>query len=325
MSASEMTIETLRAHAPRAPEALRLRVLELEPRRMSPRRRLVLVVVPVAAAVAVGAALVHGFLGSSPAPKVAHGDAPVLNAATAGGSGAATRKALAPIPSVAGAPARLQHTEASLEIRVKDASASATKATRIATSLGGYAESVQYSSSSRSAFVVLRVPAQEVKTAVARLAGLGALVSQDLSVQDLQHDFDVETAQIAELRRTVAALKTALRSTSLPDAQRVLLQIRLANAKRSLAERLNARTGTVTAGTTARISLQLRTKSAVVPVPRPQGRLGRMLHSAVGFLGLEGTVALYALIVASPLALLAALLWSLREARRRRGERLVME
>ena len=34
---------------------------------------------------------------------------------------------------------------------------------------------------------------------------------------------------------------------------------------------------------------------------------------------------LYALIVLSPIALVAALLWSLREARRRRDERLVME
>jgi hypothetical protein len=319
MSASEMTVETLRAHAPRAPEGLRQRVLELEPRRMSPRRRLVFVLVPVAAAIAVGAALVHGFLGSS-SPK------PVAQATLSAAAPPAQRKALAPAPSVGGGAAtRLQHTEASLEIRVKDASASATKATRIATSLGGFAESVTYSSSSRSASLVLRVPAQEVKTAVARLSGLGALVSQHLSVQDLQHDFDVETAQIAQLRRTVVALKTALRNPSLPDAQRVLLQIRLANAKRSLAQRLNARKGTVTAGTTARISVQLHTKSAVVPIPQPRGRLGRMLHSAVGFLGLEGTVALYALIVASPLAFVAALVWSLREARRRRGERLVME
>jgi hypothetical protein len=50
-----------------------------------------------------------------------------------------------------------------------------------------------------------------------------------------------------------------------------------------------------------------------------------MVHSAVGFLGLEGTIVLYALIVLSPIAFVAALLWSLREARRRRDERLVME
>jgi hypothetical protein len=339
MSASEMTIEALRAHAPRAPETLRARVLELEPHRMSSRRRLVLVVVPAAAAIAVGAAIVHGLVGSS-APKPVAERQHLFRAAPAGagdsGATATTQSgavpALAPaahaksaLPSVGGAATRLQHTEAWLAVRVRDASSAATKATRIATSLGGYAESVTYSSSTRSSSIVLRVPAQNVKQAVARLAGLGTLVSQNLSVQDLEHDFQVESAQIAQLRRTVAALKTALRSPSLPEAQRVLLQIRLANAKRTLAERLGARKGTVSAGTTARISLELSTKSSVAPVPHPQGRLGRMVHSAVGFLGLEGTIVLYALIVVSPLAFVAALLWSLREARRRRDERLVME
>jgi len=334
MSANEMTVASvLRAHAPKAPETLRTRVLELEPRRWSPRRRLVLVALPAAAAIAVAAAVVHGLVGSSP-QKTAHGEAPVLRAATTGGGGssgvfkAATPHAqlLAPVvPSVAGASTRLQRTEASLEIRVPDASAAATKATRIATALGGYAQSVTYDSSSRSASLVLRVPAQNVKVALARLAGLGTIVSQNLSVTDLEHDFQVETAQIAELRHTIVALQAALRNPSLPDAQRVLLQIRLADSRRALAQRLNARKGTVSSGTTARISLVLTTKSAAVLVPHRRGRLGRMVHSAVGFLGLEATVALYALIVVSPFAFLAALLWSLREARRRRDERLVME
>ena len=104
---------------------------------------------------------------------------------------------------------------------------------------------------------MLRVPVQNVKAALSRLTALGTIVSQNLSVTDLQHDLQVETAQIAELRRTIAALTAALRSPSLPDAQRVILQIRLANAKRSLSERLHARTGTIAAGTTARLSLTL--------------------------------------------------------------------
>jgi H+/gluconate symporter-like permease len=45
-----------------------------------------------------------------------------------------------------------------------------------------------------------------------------------------------------------------------------------------------------------------------------------MLHSAVGFLGLEGTIALYALIVAGPLLLAAALVWGLARLRKRREE-----
>jgi hypothetical protein len=324
MSANEMTAANLlRAHAPLAPDSLRTRVLAIEPR-WKPSRRLVLVLAATLA-IALIAAVVDGLV-TSGSPKKQQAErliAPkTVLAPSVGGAGGAVQ---APLPSVAAAPARLQRTEATLDVRVKNVSSATTAATRVATSLGGFAQSVTYSSSARTASIVLRVPAQNVKTALARLEGLGTLVSQDLSVTDLQHDLEAETAQIAQLRRTVAALQAALRNPSLPDAQRVILQIRLANAKRSLSQRLHARTGTISAGTNARISLLLETKAAAVPVAHPRGRLGRMLHSAVGFLGLEGTIVLYALIVLSPVAFVAALLWSLREARRRRGERLVME
>ncbi len=58
-------------------------------------------------------------------------------------------------------------------------------------------------------------------------------------MQDLQHAFAVQSAQIAQLRRSIAALEQALRNPSLPDAQKVLLQIRLAEQKRALAQRLH--------------------------------------------------------------------------------------
>jgi hypothetical protein len=336
---SEMTVGTvLRAHAPHAPESLRTRVLALEPRR-APSRRLVLVLA-LALGAAVAAAIVHGLVssGSQPqqqtalrhlAPKAAYGPSHGGSSNTLSGQIGAVRGApTSNLPSVAGAPTRLQHTDASLEVRVKDTSAATTKATRIATSLGGFAQSVNYTSApggGGTASIVLRVPAQNVKAALARLEGLGTLVSQNLSVTDLEHDLQLESAQIAQLRRTIAALRAALNNPSLPESQRVILQIRLAESKRALSQRLHARTGTIAAGTTSRISLFLSTKNAVVPVPQHRGRLGRMVHSAVGFLGLEGTIVLYALIVLSPIALAAALLWSLREARRRRDERLVME
>lgn len=326
MSANEMTVEALlRAHAPVAPRTLRSRVLALEPRR-APSRRLVLVIA-VALVAAIAAAVIDGVVSSGtqtkqaavpPKPQV-YANTPTVG----GGAGGAATHSRALVPSI-GSAARLQQYEATLDVRVKDASTAATAATRIATSLGGYAQSVTYSSSAHSASVVLRVPVGNVKPALARLESLGTVVSQNLSVTDLEHDLLTESAQIAQLRRTIDALQAALRNPSLPGAQRIILQIRLANAKRALSQRLHARSGTIVAGTTALISLDLRTKSAIVPVPH-RGRVDRMVRSAVGFLGLEGTIVLYVLIVASPLALVAALLWSVREARRRRDERLVME
>ena len=336
-------LDGLRAAQLRAPEALRARVLATAPapaarvsRLRRPTRRLALVVVPVAASLAVGAALGHGLVGSGGGktatdhpPAVRNALAPTTTWRSAGGGAAAAPSsgALEAVPAApVGSTSRLQHTAASLQVRVADTDAlsAATKAaTRIATSLGGYAQSVVYrtpQSGGGTADLVLRIPAASVQTALVRLSALGTLVSQQVSVQDLQHAFEVESAQIAQLRRSIAALEQALRDPSLPDAQRVLLRIRLAEQQRALAQRLHARKGTVAAGTTARVSLVLSTaKSAVAPHHR--GRVGRMVHSAVGFLALEATVALYVLIVAAPFLLLGGLAWGLNRARRRREER----
>lgn len=67
-------VSELRAAAPVAPERLRQRVLGLAPasrRSMSPRRRLALVVVPVAVVLSVGAAVVYGVVNSGSHPPVA--------------------------------------------------------------------------------------------------------------------------------------------------------------------------------------------------------------------------------------------------------------
>jgi hypothetical protein len=342
-------LSDLRGATLHAPDALRSRVLAArpEPRRsffaQRPPRRLAFVVLPAVLAVAVTAAIVHGLTtGSTPRPvtfaqpAVVHGGAAnakrpstfsraVPGAVGAGAVGSADSKIYA-APASTNSSGRLAHTDASLEVRVADTdhlSSATSAATRIATSLGGYAQSVDYQTpqgGSGTASIELRVPAQNVQRALTRIAALGTLVSQEVSVNDLQHALQVESAQIAQLRRRIAALRTAIADPALPDAQRVLLQIKLAESKRALSQRLHARKGTISAGTTARISLVLGTRHSVVTPAPPRGRTSRMLHSAIGFLGLEGTIALYALIVISPLAVLGGLAWGLARARRRRDE-----
>jgi len=308
MPANELTVEALlRAHAPHAPESLRARVLANEPvRRAAPRRALL--VAAAAACAVVGVAVVYGVVGSGSSPKqetLAGAPAVGGNPAFKGYTSSAAARAGVAAPS-----SRLQHTDASLQLRVAsdDALASATThATRIATSLGGYAQSVHYASHG-SSLIDLRIPTQNVETAIARLTALGTLVSQRISITDLQQKLQTQSAQIAQLRRRIAALQKALKDPSLPDAQRVLLQIRLAESKRALAQRLHARTGTVTAGTMAHVAVQIGTKRSIAPVHH-RGRIGRIVHSAVGFLALEAIVLLFALIVVSPVALVAGLVW----------------
>jgi hypothetical protein len=336
MSANDMTVERLlRAHAPHAPEGLRARVLASKPAPVRrswslPPRRLALVALPAALGLAVTAAVVNGIVNSGNHPVAGQHNRAIVAATTvpdslelrgtatdSGGAGAApathgyTPKALA-TPSVTSS--RLAHTDASLQIRIADTdalSSATSRATKIATSLGGYAKSVDYrtpKNGTGAAYIELRVPSQNVKTAISRLGDLGTIVSQELSVTDLQGKLETQSAQIAQLRRRVAALRAALADPALRDADRVLLQIRLAESKRALAQRVSARKGTVSAGATARISLVIGTEKAIAPVVH-RGRLGRMLHSAIGFLALEAMIALYALIVISPLAIAAALIW----------------
>ena len=333
MSANELTLEgLLRAHAPHAPESLRERVFALEPkpRRLSlPPRRLTLVALPAALGIAVSVAVVHGIVGSSPSKPTAvqHLAAgvtvqqaqrdlasPPAWKSASGQPGTLNLRAVPVAKGYApltGPSARLQHTDASIQLSVKntdDLAQATTRATRVATSLGGYAKSVNYRSQGTSV-LDLRIPTQNVKTALTRLADLGTLVSQELSVTDLEQQLKNESAQIAQLHRRIVALRTAINDPSLPAAQKVLLRIRLAESQRALSQRVHARKGTISAGTTSTVSLVIATKKGIAPVPQPRGRIGRMVHSAVGFLALEGIILLYALIVISPLALVAALLW----------------
>ena len=91
----EALVSELRATAPVAPESLRERVLEGAPAtrvRRSKKRRLALVVVPIAVVLAVGAAVVHGFVKSG-SSVTAHSAALIDNARvppTAGSNTATT-------------------------------------------------------------------------------------------------------------------------------------------------------------------------------------------------------------------------------------------
>ncbi len=353
----EALVTELRANPPVAPERLRQRVLELAPgarTRMSRRRKLVFVVVPVAVVLAVGAALVHGFVSSGPR---AANSAPDVQGLLSNGRATQNSPTAHQVPRAAAAPRtgttvasgkalkqsfgepqthlrvaipknRLVHATASLEVRVanrSDLSQQTNRATQIVASLGGYAQSVHYESSHDgygSALLALRVPVQKAEAAIGKLAGLGTLLSQQVSTKDLQEQLAHETNQIGSLQRAIAVYEHALQSGSLSPTERVDIQIKLSNARHAITEQRKARTGTLQSGATADISLTLTTRQHAVVVPghHRNGRFDRLLGSAAGFLGLEGIVVLYALVVLSPVLVLGGLAWWLLRGRRRREE-----
>jgi hypothetical protein len=347
----EELVAELRANPPAAPERLRQRVLDGAPgarRRMSRRRRLVLVVVPVAVALSVGAAVVHGFVSSGShgqagnLPVKALGPVKTTPEAASGKSahrtlarprpytqaGGSAIKAYLPQRAVSIPRNRLVHADASLQVQVSSHAAlshATNEATQIVSSLGGYAQSVQYQSSRNgdgNAFLALRVPVGKAETAIGKLGALGRLVSQQVSTKDLQQQLGHETNQIGSLRRAIAVYVQALKNGSLSPSERIEIQIKLSNARHAVAGLRKARSNTVASGATADISLTLTTnKNGIVgPTHHKSGRFDRLLGSAGDFLALEGIIVLYALIVVGPLLVLGGLAWWLVRERRRREE-----
>ena len=226
---------------------------------------------------------------------------------------------------------RLVHAVASLQVQVKsrsDLSAKTNEASQIIGSFGGYAQSVRYENSRHGggdAVLALRVPVQKAQAAIAKLSTLGTLLSQQVSTQDLQAKLTHQNSGIGSLRRAIAVYEQALQNTTLPASQRVVIQIKLNNARRALSRLQHARQGTLASGATADISLLLTTKNGEVVGHHNHGstRIGRLLGSAAHFLALEAIIVLYALIVISPLLLIGGLVWWLVRERRRREERLL--
>lgn len=264
----------------------------------------------------------HTFATGSSTKSLAHLEA-TLNAAAAAQS--AVPQASFVIPK-----GRLIHADANIQVVVPDCSALTTatnKATAIVTKLGGYAQSVQYRASqhcSGSAYLILHVPLGKTETAITRLGGLGELVSQSVSTQDLQQTYRKQTTKLGQLQQRIAGYEQALASGTLTSSQRAETEFRLAQAKRELTGTQKNRIQTVKAGTTSAIRLLLTTKrdaTAVVSGPHKTGRLGQMLHNMVVFLGVEGIIVLYILLIAGPILLVGGLIWWFTSGRRRRDEK----
>jgi len=226
---------------------------------------------------------------------------------------------------------RRVHADGTLEVAVPDSAALTDKtneATAIVTQLGGYTQSSNYNDSRAgygSAVLELRIPVGKAELAIQKLGALGRLVSQQVSTKDLQQQFGKQTNIIGRLRRAITVYNQALKSGTLSGSQYVNVQIQLANAKYELKTLLTSRSHTAASAATANIKLTLTTEKqqSVIVHPGKRGRLSRLLHNAGGFLGLEGVIVLYALIVAAPFVLLGALAWWVMRERRRREENLL--
>ena len=296
----ETVLSELRETAPRAPERLRDQVRALRPRerRFTPRLRpAVAAAIVIAVAVAIGAALIN-------APKSSRKGQDSAQAVK--GFSPQAGRALGRAPVATGAPkltaeSRLQKQDVSMSLRVNDLSGATQSAVRTTRRLGGFVAGADYATGSKegNSRLALRVPVANLQKAIASFTQLGTILSQHISVADLQSGLDRLDGRIAKARH--------------------------AGHARAVSRLERRRDALIREGTYAHVSLQLTTtepaaKKVVVP-----GRFDRFLDTSGDILGKEVIAVLYALVVAGPFVLIAALLFLAGRTRRRRADHRLLE
>jgi hypothetical protein len=335
-------LDQIRSSRIAASPELRARVLALAasppsaaapPRRELPWRRWTLLLAAAGAAVAVTAALAVGLAtsGKKSPHAVVRGEAlpartvlstqeqkaaapPSTDLGSAGGSGSA---------SVPATPGRAQLYDAEVTLKVKDLSASTKRALRLTRAFGGYVRSVEYGSGTQrgSAYLVLRVPIGSVQEAIVRFSALGTILDQHVSIRDVQPKLDRRFRQMQAERDRIAKLQARLENPALSPDERRALENQLVAARRQLLVLQREQAALRRQTSFATVSIDLRTKSAVVvPVDHP-GRIERALDRSGSILLDEAKVAISVLIVGAPLLALAALGLGAARLRRRSRER----
>lgn len=318
-------LDTLRETRLTAPPELRERVRLIAaqapaaPQRRITWRRSLIVLVPVAAAIAAAVVFVpRGGKQATPVPERFAGSilAPATQAKTPGFAAAAANgapRAVLPAPSGK----RLQSYSAALELQLPTpaaVSSASRRAVAIATSLSGYQQSVSLNAGGKTGYarIVLRIPRNNVRKAISRLTALGRVTSENVSIQDLQTQVNTTDQTITRLQRQIATLRTESQTTQV-ERQIATLTARVERLQR-------ARAATARTAHYSTISLQLTTP----PPPTPRTHKAGPLHGLGIAFHWVWIGAVYALALGTPLlALLAAGWFAARSFRRRREESLL--
>jgi len=351
-------INELTATRPVAPTALRARVREIAAQETAPAprasvwpklrlpMRLALVAVPAAAAIAIASAGVLGLARSdnnvgalregyaeqetldrallpktAPSPNLGAADQNLGIASAADVFPGAADQAAG--PAIGPTLDRAQRIGATLTVEVPDSdgvSQAAQKALDLTTRLGGHVVSANVATGDQgSAALVVRVPVGKVQEAIVQLSALGRIVSQQVTIDDLQQNLDTLERRERSVRAQIALVVARLEGGSLDATTRAKLESRLRTLRQELRGLRRDTAATNAEARMATIQISVVTPGVLGAVPVPS-RLDRTLDEALNVLVWEGVIALAIAIVAAPFALLFFATWLGRKFYRRREE-----
>jgi hypothetical protein len=290
-----------------------------------PIRRGALIAVPAAAALAFASAGVLGLARShAPLRESLEGGTPAGDLAQVAPATEAEKSAV-PLQGAADATtgARAQRVSATLTLEVADSDAvsrAAQDALDLTRSLGGYVVSSSVATGEQgSASLTVRVPVARVQDAIAGLSGLGRIVSQQVTIDDLQASLDELVKREASVRGQIARILARLKTEDLAPQTEAVLRSRLQTLRTELRELRSGIDATNAEARMSTIQLAVVTPGAFGAVA-PPSRIDRTIDEALNVLAWEGVIALGIAIVLAPFALVAFAAWLGRRLYRRHEE-----
>ena len=218
---------------------------------------------------------------------------------------------------------RAQRVSATLTVEVSDSDAvsrAAQDALDLTRSLGGFVVSSSVATGEEgSASITVRVPVDKVQDAITGLSDLGRIVSQQVTIDDLQATLDELEKREATVRSEIARIRARLHGESLDAQTEAVLRAKLATLRAELSELRTGISSTEAEARMSTIQLTVVTPGAFGAVA-PPSRIDRTVDEALNVLAWEGVVALGMLIVLAPFALVAFAAWLGRRLYRRHEE-----
>ena len=187
-------------------------------------------------------------------------------------------------------------------------------------SLGGFVVSSSVATGEEgSATITVRVPVAKVQDAITGLSDLGRIVSQQVTIDDLQGTLDELEKREATVRSEIARIRARLRTETLDAQTEAVLRAKLQTLRAELTELRSGISSTESEARMSTIQLTVVTPGAFGAVA-PPSRIDRAVDEALNVLAWEGVIALGMLIVLAPFALVAFAAWLGRRLYRRHEE-----
>ena len=217
-----------------------------------------------------------------------------------------------------------------MEVRLADAeelSDAANDSMTITRELGGWVAGSEIDTQGNEgrAELALRVPVTRVEDAIVRLGELGTVTGQQVETVDLQAAIDRREARIETLERAIRAIELRLETEDLTPAQEIDLRLALEDRRNQLSDLRRENRSDRREAATSELTLVLHTKEAPAAAKDDEGGVAGAADDALRFLGDAGAIALFLVIVLSPVVLLAVLLWLALRSRTRRIETRILE